>query len=91
MEEIPDNKWRSSPVSVHLRERPITHPEEPEGIEGEQTNMEVDSAVISSNAGQNNREEMEESNSFELDRAKDAEQGNQGAESSAAEHALPVR
>jgi hypothetical protein len=73
---------------IELDTIPVAHPED---MEGERTSMEVDSAVISSNAGQNNREEMEESNGFELDRAKDAEQGNRGAESPAAERAIPVR
>jgi hypothetical protein len=46
---------------------PVVHPEEPEGMESERTNMEVDSPVIPSNDGPNDREEMEESNSFDND------------------------
>jgi hypothetical protein len=43
---------------------PIVHPEKPEGMEGERTNIEVDSPVIPSNDDLNNHKEMEESNSF---------------------------
>ncbi|PKX96279.1 uncharacterized protein P174DRAFT_427844 [Aspergillus novofumigatus IBT 16806] len=46
---------------------PVVHPEEPEGMESERTNMEVDSPVIPSNNDLNDREEMEESNSFDND------------------------
>jgi hypothetical protein len=46
---------------------PVVHPEEPEGMESERTNIEVDSPVIPSNDGPNDREEMEESNSFDND------------------------
>jgi hypothetical protein len=46
---------------------PVVHLEEPEGMEGECTNMEVDSPVIPSNNNLNDHEEMEESNSFDSD------------------------
>ncbi|KAF4210314.1 hypothetical protein CNMCM5878_004631 [Aspergillus fumigatiaffinis] len=46
---------------------PVVHLEEPEGMEGERTNMEVDSPVIPSNDDPNDREEMEESNNFDSD------------------------
>ncbi|KAF7136920.1 hypothetical protein CNMCM5793_006582 [Aspergillus hiratsukae] len=86
MEEVPDNEWRPSPVSIHLGERPLAHLEEPEGMEGERTNMEVDSPAIPSNACQNNDEEMEESNGFHSDseRASTATQVQFGEESEAA-------
>lgn len=43
----------------------VANPGEPEGIGGERTNM--DSPVIPSNAGHNNREEMEGVNGFHSD------------------------
>jgi hypothetical protein len=46
---------------------PVIHPEELEGMEGEYTNMEVDSPVIPSNNDLNDHKEMEESNSFNSD------------------------
>lgn len=46
---------------------PIVYLEEPEGMEGEYTNMEVDSPVIPSNNDLNNYEEIEESNNFDSD------------------------
>jgi hypothetical protein len=46
---------------------PVVHPQRPEWIEGERTSMEVNSPVIPSNVGQNDGEEMEESNGFNSD------------------------
>ncbi|EAW20712.1 uncharacterized protein NFIA_112360 [Aspergillus fischeri NRRL 181] len=37
-------------------EPPVVHPEEPESMEGERTNMEVDSPVVPTNHDQNDRE-----------------------------------
>ncbi|KAH2727859.1 hypothetical protein KXV31_004273, partial [Aspergillus fumigatus] len=65
---------------------PLVYPERPESMEGERTNMEVDSPAVPSNADQNDREEMEKSDGCDSDseRASTATQVQFGEESEAA-------
>jgi hypothetical protein len=64
----------------------VVLPERPECTEGERTSMEVNSPVIPSNADQNDRDEMEESDGFNSDseRASTATHVQFGEESEAA-------